>query len=932
MSGRVSGGVSGGATSAARDADALIADFGREYGFGLDGFQVEAIQALIAERSVLVAAPTGAGKTIVGEFAVWNALQQRGKCFYTTPIKALSNQKFHDLVGRYGADQVGLLTGDNAINGDAPIVVMTTEVLRNMLYEGSRALRGLQAVVLDEVHYLADRSRGAVWEEVIIQLPPSVQLACLSATVSNAEEFGSWLRSVRETCDVVISEHRPVPLEHHYFVGDKLLPVFRTGAKAAGKKADAKREADAKQAKAGVPNPEILMLERRAGTSHRVSGRGRPIASDVRLRPPRRADVVRELQRRKWLPAIYFLFSRQGCDDAVRQLLADGVSLTTKEERERITQMVAARVASLPEEDLVALGYAEWLHGLQQGISAHHAGMVPMFKEAVEELFVANLVKVCFATETLALGINMPARTVVIERLEKWNGQRHELLSPGQFTQLTGRAGRRGLDPIGHAVVLYQRDIDFPTVASLVGRRTEPLRSSFAPSYNMAVNLLRRHSRVEAEALLARSFAQYQADATVAGDEARIQRNHEALAGYAANLQSQVGDFAAYWGMRRELSKLESKTAKDRRRRESDAIAEALASFREGDVLAIHGNRGSELAAIVSTNVTQHGIPLASAVTIERKLVKLRPREFEAPPAKLGTVRLPKSGGPRSANYRKEIAAALRQIDPGPAKNFRKAIKQRDTEAAARIEQLRTKIRRHPVHHDPALPEIEVWARRSDELRDDTERMEREVRRRTGSIVRQFDRLLDVLTELGYLEGPEDSPQPTEMGNRLAGIYAETDLVIAESLRRGVFDGLGPPALAAVVSAFVYETRSKDEPIFVFPSAQIRDAIRAAAEVWQDTVAREEDAGLTPTRMLDPAFAEVVFRWAQGADLDDAIGNADLTPGDFVRGVKQVADLLRQIREASAGLPSASGQAVLSDAAHAASKEIVRGVVAYAGL
>jgi ATP-dependent RNA helicase HelY len=551
--------------SPAEDAEQLVAAFSADYGFALDAFQLAGITALLEGRSTLVAAPTGAGKTVVGEFAVWHALQRGRKCFYTTPIKALSNQKYGDLVARYGPSRVGLLTGDNAINGDAPVVVMTTEVLRNMLYEASPTLTGLAAVVLDEVHYLADRERGAVWEEVIIQLADDVQLACLSATVSNAEEFGDWLAGVRSGadpddaragCDVVISEFRPVPLEHHYAVNDRILPVFRAG-KAGGRRQTGK-EGEARQARAGVPNPEVVMLERRAGTSNRVSQRGRRQASDVRLRPPRRSDLVHALRQRRWLPAIYFLFSRAGCNDAVDQLVRDGVRLTTPEEQAQIRRIVDARTADLPPEDLEVLGYGAWAEALERGIAAHHAGMVPVFKETVEELFVANLVKVCFATETLALGINMPARTVIIERLEKWDGERHALLSPGQFTQLTGRAGRRGLDTVGHAVVAYQRDIDFPTVASLVARRIEPLRSSFAPSYNMAVNLLRRHDRASAEDLLGASFAQFQADSRVGGDEQRLARNRDALAGYARNLVSERGDFAAYWALRRELSDLES--------------------------------------------------------------------------------------------------------------------------------------------------------------------------------------------------------------------------------------------------------------------------------------------------------------------------------------------------------------------------------------
>src|SRR5690606_4428991 len=277
-----------------------------------------------------------------------------------------------------------------------------------------------------------------------------------------------------------------------------------------------------------------------------------------------------------------------------------------------------------------------WASGLERGLAAHHAGMVPVFKETVEELFVRGLVKVCFATETLALGINMPARTVVIERLEKWTGRSHELLTPGQFTQLTGRAGRRGLDTVGHAVVLYQRDVDFKTVASLVSRRTEPLRSSFAPSYNMAVNLLPRRDRAEAERLLARSFAQFRADQTVAADEARAAANREALAGYAARLTSERGDFGEYWRLRRELSQLESASAKERKQRRASAVEQALADLGEGDVVVLgDGGSSRDLAVIVSRGTTRDGTPLASAVTGDRRLLRLGLRELDRPPVKV---------------------------------------------------------------------------------------------------------------------------------------------------------------------------------------------------------------------------------------------------------------------------------------------------------
>jgi ATP-dependent RNA helicase HelY len=917
--------------------DDLIAAFGTDYGFALDGFQLEAIRALVAGRSALVCAPTGAGKTVVGEFAVWNALRQGRKCFYTTPIKALSNQKFHDLVERHGSERVGLLTGDNAVNGDAPIVVMTTEVLRNMLYEASPTLRDLGAVVLDEVHYLADRERGAVWEEVIIQLAADVQLAALSATVSNAEEFGAWLGGVRagatdasegavaaQGCEVVITEFRPVPLEHSYAINDRLHPVFRAGRKG-GRQQSAEKEAAARQAKAGVPNPEVVMLERRAGVSNRVSQRGRRQASDVRLRPPRRADIVHELRRRKWLPAIYFLFSRKGCNDAVDQLVRADVRLTTPAEAERIRRVIDERTVDLPPEDLEVLGYGRWAEALERGVAAHHAGMVPIFKEAVEELFVRGLVKVCFATETLALGINMPARTVVIERLEKWDGERHVLLTPGQFTQLTGRAGRRGLDTVGHAVVLYQRDIDFPTVASLVGRRIEPLRSSFAPSYNMAVNLLRRRDRAAAERLLARSFAQYQADGRVGGEETKIARNREALEGYARHLRSERGDFGGYWALRRELSRLESAGAANRRRRRTEAVEQGIADLREGDVVALSrgGDRPVRIA-IVGRSVSKAGTPLASAVSEDRNLIRIGPREFDHAPRVIGRVDLPRGGGPQQTAWRKRVAAAIRGVE-GPASGGGPMKVAVDADTASRIADLREEIGAHPVHDDPDLADIEVWGRRHDELLAETERLDRDVRRRTGSLVRELDRIIDVLSSLGYLSDDPIDPQPTADGMMLAGLYSETDLVLAEALRRGVLADLDTAGLAAVASVFVHETRMKDPPLPTFPDEEIRATVERCARLWGEVVGHEETAGIRPTRPLDAGFVHMVWRWSVGADLDDALGASEMTAGDFVRSVKQVADLLRQIRDALPGT-------AIGDTAHRAAKSLVRGVVAYSGL
>jgi ATP-dependent RNA helicase HelY len=497
------------------------------YAFDLDPFQDEACQALEDGYGVLVCAPTGAGKTVVGEFAVHLALASGQKCFYTTPIKALSNQKYHDLVERHGAERVGLLTGDNAINADAPVIVMTTEVLRNMLYVGSTATTGLGYVVMDEVHYLGDRFRGAVWEEVIIHLPAAVRLVSLSATVSNAEEFGAWLVSLRGQTRVVVHERRPVPLWQHVLVGRRMFDLFATDdTLSADGVAGRPREVNAELT--SHVNERLARLEpvaQRGGP--RGPARGGRYGPRWRIRPPHRPDVLALLEREAMLPAITFVFSRDGCDAAVRQCVQAGMWLTTESERERIDQLIAEGTAEIAEEDLAVLGYWEWREGLRRGVAAHHAGLLPAFKETVEALFVRGLVRAVFATETLALGINMPARTVVLERLSKFNGETHADITPGEYTQLTGRAGRRGIDVEGHAVVLWTPEVDPGRVAGLASTRTYPLRSSFQPSYNMAVNLVGQLGRDAARTLLESSFAQFQTDRAVAG-LARPVRSNEA--------------------------------------------------------------------------------------------------------------------------------------------------------------------------------------------------------------------------------------------------------------------------------------------------------------------------------------------------------------------------------------------------------------------
>ncbi|MCU1587609.1 MAG: helicase, partial [Frankiales bacterium] len=839
-----------------------LADFEAGYPFGLDAFQRTACLALEQGHGVLVAAPTGAGKTVVGEFAVHLALSRGQKCFYTTPIKALSNQKFADLVVRHGAHRVGLLTGDTSINGDADVVVMTTEVLRNMLYSRSDALRGLSHVVMDEVHYLADRTRGAVWEEVIIHLPEHVAVASLSATVSNAEEFGDWLITVRGNTEVVVEEHRPVPLFQHVMLGDRLYDLF--------------------EGPEGEVNP-VLVRTVRENEGPRIRERGqRPPRPPV----PRRPDVLQRLDREGLLPAITFIFSRAGCAAAVEQCLRAGLRLNTDEERVRVRQHVQQRTRDLPRDDLRVLGYWEWLEGLERGLAAHHAGMLPTFKEVVEELFVEGLVKAVFATETLALGINMPARSVVLEKLVKWNGEAHVEVTPGEYTQLTGRAGRRGIDIEGHAVVLWQPGLDPRQVAGLASTRTYPLRSSFRPSYNMAVNLVGSVGREPARALLESSFAQFQADRSVVGLARQVSKNLDALKGYREGMTCHLGDVVEYDGIRQAVRKRESELAGQGSAQRRAQASSSLEQLKVGDVIAVPQGRRSGLAVVIDPGLGQSGQAHPLVVTMDRWAGRLSDADFSAPVEPLGKIRVPKSFNHRSPQARKDMASSLRALGLQPSRPGRTRAAAADDEKLAR---LRAALRQHPVHGCDDREQHLRWAERWTRLRHDTDKLERRVEGKTHSIARVFDQVCLVLEELGYLAGEEVS----DAGRQLARVYNESDLLVVECLRQGLWDALSPAELAAVVSTVVFESRRPEDAPAAVPGGAIKAALDDMQRLWHDLRDVESRQGLAFLRQPDAGFAWASWRWAAGAELEQVLqDDPDLTPGDFVRWCKQLVDVL----------------------------------------
>ena len=777
----------------ARGAHKLTNTFVERYPFSMDAFQVEGCHALENGKSVLVAAPTGAGKTIVGEFAAYLAFNSGKKCFYTTPIKALSNQKYQDLCAMFGDANVGLLTGDTSINSEAPIVIMTTEVLRNMIYSSSKTLTDLRYVVMDEVHYLADRFRGAVWEEILIHLPESIQVAALSATVSNAEEFGEWLQTVRGEMKVIVSEIRPVPLYQHVLFGNRLLDLFSTNTRV---------------------NPEILRLEKESLRSVRTKyggAKGKTNWRDASQITPTikalgRAEVIEKLDREGLLPAITFIFSRAQCDSAVRQCLAAGLRLTNAEERSEIRQVISEKTKTLPEDDLIVLGFHEWIDSLERGVASHHAGLLPAFKECVEELFQRGLIKAVFATETLALGINMPARTVVLEKLTKWNGESHVSVTPGEYTQLTGRAGRRGIDIEGNAVILWNKDIDSASAAGLASTRTYPLKSSFKPTYNMTINLISQFGAVRARTSLESSFAQFQADKAVVGLARQIKRNGEAILELESEIDCHLGDFVEYAQIRFEIKELEK----------------------------------------------------------ELSTKKRKAREFEE----------------------------------------------------EKISEARKSLRNHPCHGCSDRETHARIAERADRLRRENEGLSTRVANRTHVIARRFDLIKIMLEKFGYLTNDAITPN----GKLLSKIYGETDLLIAEMIRGEAFDQLTAAELVSIVSVFVHESRKESAP--KLPRGNVEDVLGVLIKTWVTINDLETELGLEPIREPDAGFCWASFRWASGHSLTSILRGTELTVGDFVRSMKQIIDLLRQIAIASPHLAP-----LVSDALG----RIDRGVIAYAG-
>lgn len=843
--------------------DDLTETFASGYAFTFDEFQTNACRALERSESVLVAAPTGSGKTVVGEFAVWLALRFGRKAFYTTPLKALSNQKFADLCAIHGADRVGLLTGDNSINAQAPVVIMTTEVLRNMIYERSDLLLGLRFVVLDEVHYLQDRYRGAVWEEVIIHLPVDVQIVSLSATVSNAEEFADWIQTLRGPTAVVIEERRPIALEQHFLVEGKIIPLF------------------VGQPSEGKINPQIRRIHGRKVGSDR--GRGSRV---------QRSDVVELMDGMDMLPAIYFIFSRKGCDSAVDQCIREGIRLIDRQQAATVRQGVEERFQEFDDSDLEVLGYERWLSALTKGVAAHHAGLIPAFKETVEELFLSGLIKVVFATETLSLGINMPARTVFIESLFHFTGDQHEMLTPGSFTQLTGRAGRRGIDIVGHSVVPAQREVTVQQIAGLATTRTFPLRSSFEPSYNMTANLVRNYSMDEAEHLLNSSFGQYQADSSVVVLEKLMERNRAYMMSYREKMACDLGDFSDYLTLVERLERTEREAGELLSTERATTIRNFLATLRPGDAFFSRGGKVRGPALVVATDRSRRGDPRILVLTPDRRLSRLIANDLLGPAR---VARLPDRASIKSLSGSRSIPSLTRRALASQLASLDLLDDQIQDKPSLRPPEtieLSRAVEDHPCHSCPDRSRHMQWAQRLKRLEREESGLLRRIDTRTQTLSKGFEEVVKLLEEFGYVKGSSLA----DKGLVLARIYNENDLLLSECLERGWLDDLTSAEVAAVISTFVFENRGPYETTSSMPTSRSRAIFDRVSKLFEQISSREKRAGLALTRGVDPGGARAIHSWCGGAPLEDVVDPAS-GAGDFIRVCRQTIDLLKQVRQ-----------------------------------
>ena len=853
--------------------------------FPLDPFQLEAIDALNQGHSVVVSAPTGSGKTLVGEYAIYRALAHGQKVFYTTPLKALSNQKLRDFRAQFGAEKVGLLTGDLSLNREAQIVVMTTEIFRNMLYaeadDHDDPLENVEAVVLDECHYMNDSQRGTVWEESIIHCPPPIQLVALSATVANAGQLTDWIDRVHGPTQLVLSDFRPVPLAFSFCSAKGLHPLLNdegTGLH---------------------PNCKVWRAPKGG------QRKGPKTAKPPQPEAPPLGFVVAQMAERDMLPAIYFIFSRRGCDKGVRDL--GKACLVNPEEQARIKARLDAYIAATPEAVRDG-GHAD---ALLRGIAAHHAGVLPAWKELIEELFQQGLIKVVFATETLAAGINMPARTTVISALSKRTERGHRPLMGSEFLQMAGRAGRRGLDTQGYVVTVQSRFEGVREAGQLATSPADPLVSQFTPSYGMVLNLLQRYDLAKAKELVERSFGRYLATLDLAEDEARISE----LMGQLDRLEDGSGDVP--WEDFEDYEKQRARLREERRilrilqQQAEETLAHeltlALQFSSEGTLVSLKAPqlKGRVTPAVIVEKVKGSGqFPLLLCLTDENLWVLLPCNAVVSLHAELSCLQvgqvdppLLRHGG--ELRHGDQASGGLALAVGHMANRHDMSTPQYDLAGevqahAQLVHHLEEDLELHPAHRWGDRKQLKKHRRRMEELHDEIEERQRLLHFRSNRHWDTFLALIEILRFFGALAG-EDGLEPTEVGRTVAALRGDNELWLGLALMSGHLDELDPAQLAAVFEAISTEVNRPDLWCGYPPPPQAEEALHDLRGLRRELERQQERAKVTVPIWWEPELTGLVHAWAKGTSWSDLIANTSLDEGDVVRILRRTVDLLAQV-------------------------------------
>ncbi len=861
-----------------------VPPLGELFPFPLDDFQLEAIDALNQGQSVVVSAPTGSGKTLVGEYAIHRALAHGQKVFYTTPLKALSNQKLRDFREQFGVENVGLMTGDFSVNREASIVVMTTEIFRNMLYaeveRGDDPLVDVEAVVLDECHYMNDSQRGTVWEESIIHCPPSVQLVALSATVANAGQLTDWIERVHGPTRLVLSDFRPVPLDFSFCSAKGLHPLLndeRTGLHPNCKVWRAPKGSNRKGKSPRPPQPE----------------------------PPPLAFVVAQMAERDMLPAIYFIFSRRGCDKAMRDL--GKICLVNEAEQARIRARLEAYVRATPE----AVREGGHDEALLRGIAAHHAGVLPAWKELIEELFQQGLVKVVFATETLAAGINMPARSTVISALSKRTERGHRPLMGSEFLQMAGRAGRRGLDTQGYVVTVQSRFEGVREAGQLATSPADPLVSQFTPSYGMVLNLLQRNELPKAKELVERSFGRYLATLDLVEDEARIAdllQQLELLTGNGEEVAwDDFEDYEKQRGRLREERRIQRILQQQAEETLAHELTLALRFASEGTLLSLKSPqlKGRVTPAVIVEKLEGPGqfpqllcltdenvwilVPCHAVVSLHAELSCLQVQGVQAPVLHhIGEIR---HGDQASGGLALAVAHMARRHDMAtPQYDLAGEVQAQ----AHLVQELELALEQHPAHLRGDRKKITKQRQRMEELEIEIEERQRILHHRANRHWETFLSLIDILRFFGCLAGSEGL-EPTEIGRTVAAIRGDNELWIGLALMSGHLDELEPADLAAVLEAISTEVNRPDLWSGYPPPPAADEALHDLRGIRRELLRQQEQAEVVVPVWYEAELMGLVQAWAKGVSWNDLIANSSLDEGDVVRIMRRTVDLLAQI-------------------------------------